>query len=605
MFHSLISSMMENPPLPNQQVNTVAERENWENEFQRNYIEPQIKNVTEAAANYRMKLDAASTKVQKGNMIVSEIDQTLVMDKQYRSENLPSLWRTIGVINFDSFRAYYNSDLERNTNDYPFLSVFFKHAKQLELLKHLLPIVKFVQILNSKLGYYLTRQKAREMTFRDFLENESNGENHEIFNSAFEDFKLGWNEVIPNVKRYQCHELPNDKPIIDSECQIVLGLIEQKDAGIFLCAILYYLVELQNNFLLEVMAIPVGACRSLRFLDEATSVESTSNGESTREDEPHAYCLQSMRIDHARSGNMITFKWDDEILSYSQRNFAVAKGKDIVYDLAKIEAELANILVFGKVYIEKQPESDLYLETFPYHMELFQGYMRILSDIKNLIPQEQTIPIEQINLLGASRRFSLNASTQSTLDNAEEILSSLEILLCFVKRTAAGDGEKSIEDYVKQWIKLSSLIKNAGFSKFLNKDLRLKHLVALYELFEEQVADRKIKYIHEKYKSPLSKDMEAAILRSVDFEQLTAAKELIPAEAFALALKRFMLRCLTLDNRNEVEPLYIYLQESSLNFWPSTVSEERVDDLFPENLAVANTFAAYEFIMKNIEVIVE
>ena len=151
MFHSLISLMMENPPLPNQQIKTTAERENWEIEFHRNYIEPQIRNITDTAANYRMKLDATSTKVQKSNMIGSEIDQTLPMDKQYRSENLPSLWRTIGVINFDSFRAYYNSDSEGNTNNYPFLSVFFKHTKQLELLKHLLPIVKFVQILNSKL----------------------------------------------------------------------------------------------------------------------------------------------------------------------------------------------------------------------------------------------------------------------------------------------------------------------------------------------------------------------------------------------------------------------------------------------------------------------
>src|SRR4051812_204750 len=126
MFHSLISLMMEKPPLPNQQISTAAEREIWEMEFHRNYIEPQIRNITETATNYRMKLDVASTKVQKSNMIGNEIDQTLTMDKQYRFENLPSLWRTIGVINFDSFRAYYNSDLEGNTDNYPFLSVFFK-----------------------------------------------------------------------------------------------------------------------------------------------------------------------------------------------------------------------------------------------------------------------------------------------------------------------------------------------------------------------------------------------------------------------------------------------------------------------------------------------
>src|SRR5581483_11278437 len=124
-----------------------------------------------------------------------------------------------------------------------------------------------------------------------------------------------------------------------------------------------------------------------------TFVESAS----TKPNTPNLYYIQSMRLDHARSSNIINFVWDDEILAYSQRNFAVARGKDIVYDLAKIELELANILAFGKVYIETQPESELYLENFPYHMELFQGYKRILSDIKKLIPQEP-IPNERSNL---------------------------------------------------------------------------------------------------------------------------------------------------------------------------------------------------------------
>src|SRR6266540_4518500 len=155
-----------------------------------------------------------------------------------------------------------------------------------------------------------------------------------------------------------------------------------------------------------------------------------------------------MHIDHARSGNIINFEWDDEILAYSQRNLAIAKGQDIVYDLTKIELELANHLVFEKVHIETQPESQLYLEIFPYHMELFQGCMRILSDIKNLIPQEP-IPAEKKSLLCASGvSSSFMYQQESTLDNASEILSSLEILLCFVKRTAVGDREKSIKNYI-------------------------------------------------------------------------------------------------------------------------------------------------------------
>ena len=108
---------MERPPLPNQRIKSAAERENWETEFNKNYIEPQIRNITETAANYRMKLDTVS--IKNSNIIKGEIDQTITMDKQYRSENLPSLWRTIGILSFDSFCAYYISDLKRNMNNYP------------------------------------------------------------------------------------------------------------------------------------------------------------------------------------------------------------------------------------------------------------------------------------------------------------------------------------------------------------------------------------------------------------------------------------------------------------------------------------------------------
>ncbi|GBC14226.1 hypothetical protein GLOIN_2v1789429 [Rhizophagus irregularis DAOM 181602=DAOM 197198] len=600
IFHSLISLMMERPPIPNQ--TTYPERINWETSFQDKYVTPLTTNITATATNYRMKLNEALTKNKKNNIIECEINQTLVMDKQYRSENLPNLWRTIGIINFDSFRAYYMSDLTR-INDYPFLSVFFKHSKQIELLKYLLPIIKFVQILNAKLGYQLLRQTAKNMNFRQFIEKESNdGRNEEIFNNlntAFNDFKLGWNTVIPFVNRYQCHELPNEKPVMGYNLPVIFGLVEPRDAGIFLCAILDYLVDLQNQFLQEVILIPPGTCKSLKFLDEITfDIELAIL--KTEPVIPNGYCLQSLRLDHVRSGNIINFAWNDEILAYSQRNLAIARGEDIIYDLTKIETELANILVFEKVYIETLPDSQLYLETFPYHMELFQGCMRILSDIKNLITQEP-IPIEKMNSLGFSKNSRLEYASKSTIGNSSEILSSLEILLCFVKRTAVGNGDRSIKEFVLQWMKLSSLYEHREFSKILDIDLRLKHLVSLYELVEEQVADVKIKYIHEKYQEKLSTDMEVAITESIGFEQKTTTKKVIQAETFALALKRFMLRFLTLENQKETDPLKIYLQDGSLNFWPSTVPEELVDELFPENLLVANTYNAYTFTMKKIE----
>ena len=65
-----------------------------------------------------------------------------------------------------------------------------------------------------------------------------------------------------------------------------------------------------------------------------------------------------------------------------------------------------------------------------------------------------------------------------------------------------------------------------------------------------------------------------------------------------------MLRFLTLENQKEMEPLYVYLQDNSLDFWPSTISEDCIDELFPENLLVANTYSAFEFITITMEVLI-
>jgi hypothetical protein len=52
-----------------------------------------------------------------------------------------------------------------------------------------------------------------------------------------------------------------------------------------------------------------------------------------------------------------------------------------------------------------------------------------------------------------------------------------------------------------------------------------------------------------------------------------------------------MLRFLTLEGQKEMELLSVYLTDKSLNLWPSTIPEERIDVLFPDNLMVANTYS--------------
>ncbi|CAG8477178.1 1481_t:CDS:10, partial [Racocetra fulgida] len=632
VLHSILDSMVQKP-CKMVSLKTSAERDEWETEFKDKYVTPQVINITETAVNFQNKLAEADKSQDNVNIIEAEINQTLAMDNNYQLEHLPKMWRFISDISYQSLHAHYLSDEDKHSKKYPFLAQFFKHSEKLSLIKHLLPIVRFVQILSSRLEYRLSRDEAEEQTFGKFIDNEE-GEmefeysDNNILRPMFEDFAESWNEIIDKVKNYQCHPLP-DQPRINLDSRVALGLIEPVNSGVYLCAILEYLIGLQNEFLEDVMAIPYESWTSLKFLDEASlnsneTVTSTSQTEKTL----HHY-IRSIRLENAKPNNFINYEWNDDLLQYSQRNLQMGRGDDVAFDLQKIESELARQLVFGKVHINTIDESNLYLEQFNFHLELFKGYMRILSDIKVLIPQKPISNYMKSNVFNLSTTSSTKIS--STMDNLEsmsfesasKLLSCLEILLCFVKRKLISDSEILISEFVKQWAKLSVLVDNELFMNILKVDLRLKHVVALYELIEEQVANKVITYVDDKYAEPLTSDLEKDISDALDFDitndvdsEETDLKPMdddsliveenkkvkkIPAEAFASTLKRFIFRYLMKESIKEDHPMWAYLKDGSLNLWSAQISEELVDDFFPESLMTCHSFEAYRFVFEKVE----
>ncbi|KAF0487084.1 e3 ubiquitin-protein ligase [Gigaspora margarita] len=595
LFHSLLTIMAQTP-LHASTLKTSAEREEWETQFTQNYVTPLIRSVTETVTNFRTALvAAAAVQGNNANIIESEIDQIGAMDDDYRLSKLPRLWRKIDIVDFNSFRAYCNGDLAQYQIKYPFLAIFFKYFEQLEIIKNLYPIVQFIQILSSRLSYRISRKDAEKMTFDEFINKEA--DRVELY-KMFQKFEDSWNLVIDKVDRYQYHEL-NDKPEINRYMPIIMGLVEAKDLSIYICAILEYLIGLQNNFLRDVITIPPGSCGSLKFLEQ-NSLDAEEGTSTITIVTPSQYSIRSLTLNQAHIDNIIMYDQEElgGIHMFSQRNLGIGRGLDVTYDLQKVEIELARQLVFEKVYIDTVDEASLYLPPFSYYMEFIQVSPRILGDIRDLINQEQ-IPPEQAELLIAY---------VASLDNPSEVLLSLEILLCFIKRTPGGNGESFIKDYVNQWSTLSGLIENHEFRNLLNKPLRLKHIISLYELIEGQVANLTIDYIHEIYKEELTPKQRDEIENIIDFDTKQPATivngEIVKfsAEVFATALKRFSYRFLQNDKLKVTDPLYLYICETSQDFWPPAISElENLDESFPDSLFVNQAFEAYKFVMDQIE----
>ncbi|KAF0525877.1 e3 ubiquitin-protein ligase [Gigaspora margarita] len=606
IIHSILSEMSQDPLQIVEKFTTPIQREAWEAQFSQRYVSPRIKNAIGTATDFRKAMAANIPKIEH------EINEIVVINDKYCKDYLPRLWRLIGETSMKSFKAYYSCNNEY-AKSFPFINVFLKHEKYLSLIKHMLPIVKFTQILSSCLSYRIERQDARKLTFQKFIINESEGddtgETMRSLNEAFDSFAESWNTLAPHIKRYGCTELPKAMPKINDNSSITYGLLEPLNESIFICAIIDFVAKLQNNFLKDTLVIPPGTCKSLKFL-EHTNFKSNEQNQTEI-----GYHMQSISLENYSEKHIVQYDFENfsnENFKYSQFDLRIGYGQEIQYDLHKIEAELGLALVYEKKFIEANKQG-LYLDTFIYHKEMFNESMTILRDIKDLVTQEPIPDDKKTIFTGSSGINSFNDNVEGTLtlENPNELLSTLEMILCFLKYTSGGDCNMLITEYITQWMKLSVLKENNSSYKLLLKaGLQLKHVVALYELIEEQVADVVINYIPIKYQAELSDLIQQDIIESIDLDQeqqtskaATATK--IPAKAFMIALKRFVIRYLS-NNTGELfaekSPLSTFLVDNdSLECWPDNVSKEIIIDKFPKSLYISHAFATYQLIKKEIE----
>ncbi|CAG8596276.1 6964_t:CDS:10, partial [Paraglomus occultum] len=170
IIHSILYSIMADKPNMDAHIKTAAARDQWEQYFRDKYVTPIIRNVAATAMDMRTKMERAEPEKQKA-ALETEINETLLLTDEYSKNHLPGLWRKVVDVNRESFAVYFANN-EQYKAAFPFINVFFKHEEKLLLVKHLWSIVKFTQTLTSRLTYRLTRQKAQQTTFRDFITNE-------------------------------------------------------------------------------------------------------------------------------------------------------------------------------------------------------------------------------------------------------------------------------------------------------------------------------------------------------------------------------------------------------------------------------------------------
>ncbi|CAB5385552.1 unnamed protein product [Rhizophagus irregularis] len=602
-FKDSVEAIITQKDLSLQQMTSIAFLKEFINKFWNNYFQKNnsiskslIQKINEALKNIHpsIKFIQSYFVLNLYQQSSFDMDQLEILKKEFiwlenftnvETKNLPKLWKSIRKANFNDFYNFCNNLV---LDKYPLLSVFLKHYEKLKLIKFLHPIIKFVKILNFKLEHHLTRKEAQNMTFHEFIKKESADDDEYASNLKFlfEKFAFSWNSIINYIFEYQCKELPYDKPIMNLELPVIFGLIDQKDTGIYLCAIIDFLIKLHNEFLDNIKVIFANKCENLKFFE----VLSWNNLIS------ETYCTKSKKVILAQDNNFINYEWDDKIFRYNQRDMKVKDDINYIFDLQKIEMNLAKKLVFNKVYFEME-DNQFYIKDFLFKYELFYNSPRILSDIKKILPQE---PIPADKMLMTLAMFQPSNSLlilNNSLNSIDlfELIFHFEIILCFIKELSIKNNNILILNFINQWLKLESynITFIEGFS--------LKHIIVFYELIEEQIANSIIHNIDEKFKIPLTQQMKDSINDIMNYyDTENQNQQLISAKAFAFALKRFIYRFLLIDSNIENLNLNIYLLDFTLNLW-NDVEEKLIEKLFPTYLLVSHAYNCYNFIVAEIE----
>ncbi|PKC69164.1 hypothetical protein RhiirA1_533648 [Rhizophagus irregularis] len=367
---------------------------------------------------------------------------------------------------------------------------------------------------------------------------------------------------------------------------VIFGLVEQKDNGIYLCAIVDFLIKLHNEFLDNIIAIPIGKCEYLKFLEDSSCNKLT----------PKTYFIIPKKVDQAQDNNFINYDWDDKIFKYNQRNLEIEDDTNPIFDLQKIEMKLAKKLIHNKVYFEME-DNQFYLKNFSFKHELFYYSPRILFEIKKILPQEPISEEKRLIILALLDPSKSLYNSSNSID-LPEVISLFETILCFIKELSIKNNNILILDLIDQWLKLMRY--DITYADIL-KEFSLKHIISFYELIEEQVANSIIDKIDEKFKTPLTQQMKDSIKNIIDYDDSeNQNQQRIPAKAFAFALKRFIYRFLLVDFNIENLNLNTYFLDFTLNLW-NDVNEESVEKLFPTCLLVSHAYNSYNFIVEEIE----
>ena len=553
---------------------TEGERLAWENTFAET-VRPLLREFypRKLLASLQDFMSKSTVAVQRR---IEEIDDPQFTNTAERNLHLPRLLRVTLPKTFSSLRAYYMSADHDTKNHHPLLGLFLDFNDSLPNVASLHYLLSWSRIVDSLLSRRLSRHEATT-NIGDIIRKESPEERKRL-SEIFEKFSMAWERMRPFVK----DRLKQDVPYLSESSPISFCLIEKRGQGAFLCAAMEILQEIQNDFLQKMLSIAsTGKCSALVFLER----------------EEGKFTIPVVHLQEAREKEIIQYQWTDEILRHSQRNTEYGHGREIVFDLAKIEKDMAVRFLVGKSYLSTLEG----LREFIFARELFHTCRGILDDLQELIPQQ---PLTDVF------RISLSSLCEESLKNVQDLLEHMEIVLCLLKRHRVGKPDDPLTEFTDNWLR-----GPRPFPKDLlphpHSAIHLTHVVALYEFLEDMLAESAAKRVHDMYRVPIPEEIANEMTKGTPASGTTESHRSI-ITAINVALKRFIYRYLSSEEMKPepAESLKERMQERSL--WPIDAFKswnpkeespaEFIGAVFPEKLAIKHTYQVLCFYQDRLKV---
>eukprot|EP00397_Hematodinium_sp_SG-2012_P000011 GEMP01000011.1.p1 GENE.GEMP01000011.1~~GEMP01000011.1.p1 ORF type:complete len:5020 (+),score=1237.73 GEMP01000011.1:156-15215(+) len=502
VLHELLSKLMVAEAPKCRKFITVEERNRYEIFLEDQFFQSRF--TKDGIVAKLEELNARWRSVE--GPFMQELAQTAELDRfppELRHKNEPLSWCFYRHFDFSVLsQSLYSTPGAAKL--YPILTAFVRDYQKFESLKCLSGIVTFQQLLSQRFSRSLTQSEARTWTFSKVYDGLPHHERNR-WCTAFEAWTRAWNSGFSTwIKNWECLELPQQYRNIRMGKNMTLAFLlpAQEDEGICPLVLMQTIVEGHNAFMGVVAAARNVPCvkKSSRVVDEKDVLDYTI----------------------------------ERLLDFCNESAVnPLPGGGIDCDLNKVEHHL-------RQYFATKPviNLELKLQQFAFQDSNVYGVSSIGSKLSQLP-------------LGPEVAFALQRDIRDKRVLGE-LQQCIKTTTSFLSRTLArslqADHHMLLSEYWNDVLGVQTPLP----SHVVQTEIQLCHIDAMWDLMESAARDD-FEAVLDKYKQGLSQEHEAGVIRFAQSLVRDNLKEFLPI------LKEYILQWLTTDDRQDSDPLKVWL----------------------------------------------